>query len=502
MIVSRRRGGLSKRKTISTEATQRISELSSYDIPTPLHSESGTDNPRNIDKGGRLKSRLIFRTHVFFLLKKRLLYFIVICCIMLSPCWMLPRKKTKASTHPIVISCQVAVDGHSILKVRKLPIHDEDRYPTKRKVEWSEEEVIAEKNLRNSRKYNRAKAEQQERDRCVLPYKWQKNLYPTCNNVHENDLTQFFNEGERKIEERLLLLDHGFFRDIWTFKPQIEGVILVLKTLRHIHELTDRNFDRHRRDALIMDHLTASNHVANIYSYCGNSIASDFARRGTVSDLIWPLSGENNNMTASEKLKLVFQVAQAVNDAHMYDENGLATVAHTDITPSQFLVFDDGSIKINDFNRCRFLMRNGKGGICPYKVTHNPGKFRSVSRTHPIFSSKSFSPLQIHSHTTCDQFQPEEYSYDNQTEKVDIYSMGNVFYSILTGLWPFEDEDDVQKVQKDITIGIRPSIEGISNDESTIAQIIQLCWKQSPNERPTATEIVSLLQTKIENHKT
>lgn len=79
--------------------------------------------------------------------------------------------------------------------------------------------------------------------------------------------------------------------------------------------------------------------------------------------------------------------------------------------------------------------------------------------------------------------------------------MGNVFYSILTGLWPFEDEDNVQKVQKNITIGIRPSIEGISKDESAIAEIIQLCWKQNPNERPTATEIVSLLKTKILNHK-
>ncbi len=98
-------------------------------------------------------------------------------------------------------------------------------------------------------------------------------------------------------------------------------------------------------------------------------------------------------------------------------------------------------------------------------------------------------------------FQPEEYGYTDQTEKVDIFSMGNVIYSIITGLWPFEAHADVKQVQKNIILGIRPPIENISNDPilSSLAEVIHLCWKQNSNERPTATQIALLLEAKVED---
>ena len=42
---------------------------------------------------------------------------------------------------------------------------------------------------------------------------------------------------------------------------------------------------------------------------------------------------------------------------------------------------------------------------CGFYVGANPGKFRS----------------------------PEEYSYKEEDEMIDVYSMGNIFYAILTG---------------------------------------------------------------------
>ncbi len=384
-------GGLSKRKTttIVDRTTSSIitntSKYGSNDLSSPksFGSRCG-DHPKDLDKGGRkvLNSLQLFKTDVIRILKSKKIVLVAgLYCTILLTAKYVEDVKLGRRIHPKVVGCYFAPEGNAMLKIRRLPVYDEDRYPSKRTVVWSDQDEEAENKLRNSRKYNRARAEMRDDDECSLPYDWQKKSYPTCNNIHENDMTQFFNEGEHKVEERLLLLDHGFFRDIWTFKPHDGGTTMVLKTLREIHELTDRNFDRHRRDALVMEHLTSSNHSAQIYSFCGNSIHSEFATMGTVSDLIWPLSGENSTMTSFDRLQLALKVAQAVNDVHMYDEQGLATVAHTDITPSQFLVFEDGSIKINDFNRCRFLLRNDRGEICPYKVSHNPGKFRSVSET-------------------------------------------------------------------------------------------------------------------------
>ncbi len=77
--------------------------------------------------------------------------------------------------------------------------------------------------------------------------------------------------------------------------------------------------------------------------------------------------------------------------------------------------------------------------------------------------------------------------------------MGNVIYSILTELWPFEANNDVKEVQKKITMGIRPPLANFHNDDisSFLVEIIHLCWRQDSNERPTARRIVSLLDDKI-----
>ena len=373
--------------------------------------------------------------------------------------------------HPVVLGCHFSPNESKIVKLKRIPVYDEDIYPSKRHVDWDDRSEEMENSLRNSIKYDRVKVEDIEDYTCKLPHKWQSTSYPSCNKVHEHDLTAFFNEGEKRIEERQYLLDHGFFRDIWLFKDDIDRNLSVLKTLRYSHEVTDRNFNRHRRDALVMEKLSPSGHVAQIYSFCGNSIFSEYATEGTVSDIIWPLSGANCTLTSIERLQLAHKVAKAVTTVHMYDSNGTASVAHTDLTPSQFLVFDKGIIKLNDFNRCRFLAHDNKGQVCPYKVSHNPGKFRS----------------------------PEEYNYLDQSEMVDVYSMGNIFYSIITEKWPYEEINNADKAQEKIKRGERPNIQ-ISSDDKILhglAEIIHLCWKQDPNERPSARQVVSLLESKI-----
>jgi serine/threonine protein kinase len=42
---------------------------------------------------------------------------------------------------------------------------------------------------------------------------------------------------------------------------------------------------------------------------------------------------------------------------------------------------------------------------------------------------------------------PEEYFDHPLNEKVDVFSLGNNMYSLLTGLWPFYDEEDDQEVK-------------------------------------------------------
>jgi hypothetical protein len=67
-------------------------------------------------------------------------------------------------------------------------------------------------------------------------------------------------------------------------------------------------------------------------------------------------------------------VAASIADMHNIDKEGQASMAHTDITPAQF-VWYDGMYRLNDFNRARFLSWSKEfNEPCGYYVGSNPGK--------------------------------------------------------------------------------------------------------------------------------
>jgi len=255
-----------------------------------------------------------------------------------------------------------------------------------------------------------------------------------------------------------------------------DGTKFALKTMRYNHNLTPRNFDRHRRDMLAAERLTASPWVANIYGFCGNSAVFDFADMGSVANLIWPKSHKKPGfcqLNSFERLNISKQVAHGITDMHEYGTKGIPSISHTDITPDQF-VFVDGIYKLNDFNRCRFIAwKPEKKEQCDFLVQKNPGKFRS----------------------------PEEYMYKNQSEKIDVYSMGNVFYALLTELWPFDELKD-KDAQTRIINGERPFIpESISesNDPNQIALLkaMKMCWSQNPSDRATARDVLKYVTKQL-----
>ena len=98
---------------------------------------------------------------------------------------------------------------------------------------------------------------------------------------------------------------------------------------------------------------------------------------------------------------------------------------------------------------------------------------------------------------------PEEYNYKVETQKVDIYSLGNIFYAILTGenVFKNEDSDDVKNIVKE---GGRPHIEEsmrLSTDRVDMALIkaMQMCHIQDPEKRATADQLKIFLAAELVN---
>ena len=76
--------------------------------------------------------------------------------------------------------------------------------------------------------------------------------------------------------------------------------------------------------------------------------------------------------------------------------------------------------------------------------------------------------------------------------------MGSIFFSVLTGLIPFdevEDEDEMMDMFSDGKLPfIDPRYSTRSQQEKGIVDIIKKCWKYSPDERPSAKEVADHLE--------
>mmetsp|Transcript_8240 Transcript_8240/g.12671 ORF Transcript_8240/g.12671 Transcript_8240/m.12671 type:complete len:541 (+) Transcript_8240:108-1730(+) len=313
---------------------------------------------------------------------------------------------------------------------------------------------------------------------------WQKKSFPSCNEIHEIDLQSTLyrtGRGKHKDAKQIGYAGSGLWRHVWKVDPHEEmnmkpgedsKVPCVLKMMKGEHDVNSRNMDRHRRDALVMERLTASPNIVSIYSYCGNTVLTEFAGFN-LDDIIHGRSSIlRNKQTPSrnspkERLNLALGIARGVEAMHTVDGG---PIIHADITSEQFLVDDDGTIKLNDFNRCRFVPRHNITGMpCQLRIPTAPGVARS----------------------------PEEYEMTPLTEKLDVYSLANVLYTILTGEEPWSKKrlSDIKKLVKQ---GSKPPYADkflIANtSDASLAALIDLAYERDPATRISATELVNELE--------
>jgi hypothetical protein len=256
----------------------------------------------------------------------------------------------------------------------------------------SSRDIDAQKALKNSKDYwHGAQDPMSEEEECEAQYDWQLHSFPTCNLLHEIDMTYMSNQ---KGDERNRLIAHGYWRDVWL--PSAFGK-MVLKTIRWAHDFTERNFDRHRRDAVAMERLSSSPNVMDIYGYCGNSGMFEFADGGDIEDSLW--NDKGLKWSSQENLMVAYQVVSGLADVHEYGAHDIAAIAHADITTSQFVyVREEQTFKLNDFNRCRFMAWNPKTKKqCGFYVGNNPGlvseKWHKYIHTSIVVHRVAFSVL-------------------------------------------------------------------------------------------------------------
>lgn len=120
---------------------------------------------------------------------------------------------------------------------------------------------------------------------------------------------------------------------------------------QRLEEHSRRDWEWSRKDVLIMEQLTSSPYVVDIYGYCGLSHFEEYGGHGNLHDRIKVARNFKKELSPLDKLKICVQIATAVADMHDLD------VAHNDICCHQ-IIFIDGIYKLNDFNLGVFIRRN------------------------------------------------------------------------------------------------------------------------------------------------
>eukprot|EP00804_Cyclotella_cryptica_P014305 CCRYP_019156-RA/>CCRYP_019156-RA protein AED:0.38 eAED:0.38 QI:0/-1/0/1/-1/1/1/0/766 len=347
---------------------------------------------------------------------------------------------------------------------------------------------------------------------------WHSYHFPTCNDIHEIDLrgvvknrlfgvdavasTRRLGDDDHDKEQKSAFpwgfVGNGLWRDVFSCDPRGEVISspggddhmppAVLKMMKSEHPYDQRNFQRHRRDALVMELLSASHNLVPIYGYCANTVLTQ-AISHTLDDVIyarekekvklwspkggyqtkpkletWMGKDDNGELLATReteigRIRLALGVFRGLVDLHegvgYKNKAGVPVewlpIVHADLQAKQYLVDSTtGQIYLNDFNRCRFITKKDN-----HRKTANNTEDAAIpanSANTTIESCPLYIPTAPGSARS-----PEEYDMAPLSEKLDVYSAGNILYGIITGKRPWDDERG-RHIKSYIQRGDRPKV--------------------------------------------
>eukprot|EP00934_Nitzschia_sp_Nitz4_P007121 Nitzschia sp. Nitz4//scaffold52_size167869//93974//95935//NITZ4_002283-RA/size167869-snap-gene-0.227-mRNA-1//-1//CDS//3329554056//7111//frame0 len=308
---------------------------------------------------------------------------------------------------------------------------------------------------------------------CVPMQSWQTTFHPLCNGMHEVSMADTL-----ETEDLQLFGTKGFWRYAWRVDvPHVhEKDTMVLKTLKYEHNFEDAHFEHDRVDAVAMERLTSSPHVINVFGFCGHSVLTEYADGSRVGEL-----ADKAKKKPLERLRIARDIATGLADVHGIDGDGNATFVHLDINPAN-VVSIGGTLKLNDFNI---------GIIRRWNTTSNKPCGFPAQYPNPQWRS------------------PEEARNEqNLTEKVDIFSMGHIFFRLICSHEPWNKlqpngRPSKEEVNDQVQKGVLPFIpeDVMTSDDPEVVAIRDAmlgCYTFDPVKRPSARTIAKNLQKALD----
>lgn len=199
-------------------------------------------------------------------------------------------------------------------------------------------------------------------------------------------------------------INHGGMSTVYLAIQESVGRVVALKVMSPALNSDPSYSERFQREANIVGQLSHP-HIVSIYDIGKhdnlNYIAMDYLPGGSIHDRM--LSGIDSN----DAIKILKEIGAALDHAH---EKGYV---HRDIKPENVLFRDDGSAVLTDFG---------------------------VARTQSLHSRATHAGTVV---GTPHYMSPEQARGKTVDSRSDLYSLGIVFYEMLTGSVPYQGDEAV-----------------------------------------------------------
>lgn len=194
----------------------------------------------------------------------------------------------------------------------------------------------------------------------------------------------------------------------------------VIESVRDREDFSEQCINREK---LIYQSLPKDPNILNYLAITDRGIEFPYLRHGNVREY---LQKHNNDLNGQIRDEWIKNAIEAVATIHTHG------VVHSDISPRNFLVADDFSIKLCDFAGS------------------------SINGLEPLVEEES--PYRI-------------LPWSPRTFQTDLFALGSFIYEVSTGVRPFAEIED-EEIERRYAVQDFPSLDGLKYHE-----VISRCWK-------------------------
>ncbi len=175
-------------------------------------------------------------------------------------------------------------------------------------------------------------------------------------------------------------------------------------------------------------------------------LAMEYISGPTLKSIVEGNREKHTRLSLIRSLRIIYSIGLALSYAHQRD------VIHRDVKPSNVMVESSGRVVLADFGLARLTTRQRETETGTLKGT-------------PAYMS------------------PEQALGQASHPRSDIYSLGVIFYELLTGELPFTDENPIAIAMKHVTEPLVPPRSIVPEIPEDVEKIVIRAMLKNPNER-------------------